>query len=42
MLWHNLILPFLICWGISTSTLILLCITDTCDAESMFKRERNK
>ena len=41
MMYHDLLVPFLLTWGATTALMLTLSITDTCDAESMFSR-RNK
>ena len=38
MMYHSLIVPFLLTWGVTTGILLVLTLTDTCDAESMFSR----
>lgn len=38
MMHYDLILPALLTWGSTTATLVLLTLTDTCDAVSMFSR----
>jgi len=41
MIYYSLIVPFLITWGTTTTALLLLSLTDTCDAESMFSRRES-
>lgn len=38
MIYHSLIVPCLLTWGTTTTALLLLSLTYTCDAESMFSR----
>ena len=38
MMYYALIVPFLLTWVATTATLLVLTLTDTCDAESMFSR----
>lgn len=38
MMYHDLIVPFLLTWGTTTAIMLTLSLTDTCDAESMFSR----
>ena len=42
MMFHSLIMPFLLTWGTTTAILLILSLTDTCDAESMFSRRNRK
>jgi hypothetical protein len=42
MMYYNLIIPFLLTWGTTTALLLILSLTDTCDAESMFSRRNRK
>ena len=41
MMYYSLIVPFLITWGATTTVLLLLSLTDTSDAESMFSRRES-
>lgn len=41
MMYYHLIVPFVLTWSVTTGILLLLTLTDTCDAESMFSR-RNR
>ena len=38
MMYYYLIEPFFLTWGLTTGILMVLTLTDTCDAESMFSR----
>ncbi len=40
MIYYSLIVPFLLTWGATSATLLVLALTDTCDAESMFSRRK--
>ena len=41
MIYQSLIVPFLITWGFTTTVVLLLTLTDTCDAQSMFSRRES-
>jgi len=38
MMYYDLVLPALLTWGVTTAILVLLTLTDTCDAARMFSR----